>query len=121
MFFTLSDDLCEGGELFSYLVGDDGVKKFDEPLARYFFRQLAAGVAHMHAHKLFHRDIKLENIVLDATYHAKLMDFGLAKRGSDCVCVNPPLPHSLPPGRPCSPSRAPHPIGIHPGGHRLAN
>eukprot|EP00053_Salpingoeca_punica_P010330 m.92973 g.92973 ORF g.92973 m.92973 type:complete len:478 (+) comp15351_c0_seq2:161-1594(+) len=85
MFFVVTADLCEGGELYNYLVFGSGIKKFDEKIARYFFKQLAEGVAHLHRHGIFHRDLKLENIVLDSHYVAKLMDFGHAKHASDCA------------------------------------
>ena len=55
-----------------------------EPVARYIFKQLAHGVSHIHSHGLFHRDLKLENVVLDAKYNAKIMDFGHAKKAADC-------------------------------------
>eukprot|EP00051_Salpingoeca_urceolata_P003654 m.59480 g.59480 ORF g.59480 m.59480 type:complete len:479 (-) comp12987_c0_seq1:146-1582(-) len=84
MFFIVTPDLCEGGELYNYLVFGNGIKKFDEKMARYFFKQLANGVAHMHQNKIFHRDLKLENVVLDSRYVAKIMDFGHAKHASEC-------------------------------------
>ena len=40
MFFLVSQDLCEGGELYNYLVFGSGIKKFEEPIARYFFKQV---------------------------------------------------------------------------------
>lgn len=84
MFFLVSQDLCEGGELYNYLVFGSGIKKFEETIARYFFKQLCEGVAHMHKNGIFHRDLKLENIVLDAHYVAKIMDFGHAKHAAEC-------------------------------------
>ena len=36
------------------------------------------GLEHMHAHGLIHRDIKVENIMLDGAGHVKLIDFGLS-------------------------------------------
>lgn len=35
---------------------------------------------YIHDHKIIHRDIKLQNIVLDASKHCKIIDFGLAKK-----------------------------------------
>ena len=85
LFFVVSSDLCEGGELYNYLVFNGGIRKFDEPIARKVFKQLCEGLAHMHSNKIFHRDLKLENVVLDSHYNAKIMDFGLAKHASGCV------------------------------------
>ena len=47
--------------------------------------QIAEGVAHLHGHGIFHRDLKLENIVLDSHYNLKIMDFGHAKHASECT------------------------------------
>lgn len=44
MFFVVSPDLCEGGELYNYLVFGNGIKKFSEKIARYFFKQVSAGM-----------------------------------------------------------------------------
>ena len=41
-------------------------------------RELAEAVAYMHGRNLMHRDIKSSNVLLDATWHVKLGDFGLA-------------------------------------------
>jgi serine/threonine protein kinase len=51
-----------------------------EPLARYFFVQLAHAVAHCHALRVAHRDLKLANVLLDAGSPpvVKLIDFGLS-------------------------------------------
>ena len=43
------------------------------------------GVQHMHKHGMFHRDLKLENMVLDSHYNLKIMDFGHAKHASECT------------------------------------
>lgn len=88
LFFVVSPDLCEGGELYNYLViegGAGGVRSMDERLARTVFKQLAEGVGHLHSHGIFHRDLKLENVVLDSNFQAKIMDFGHAKLASECV------------------------------------
>ena len=37
------------------------------------------GIAHCHNKKIIHRDIKLENILLDAKGHVKICDFGVSK------------------------------------------
>ena len=41
--------------------------------------QLLQGVAHMHRHGYLHRDIKLENVLMDAGGNAVLGDFGMAR------------------------------------------
>ena len=38
---------------------------------------------YMHSEKIAHRDLKLENILLDDNYDIKIIDFGLSMRYSD--------------------------------------
>jgi hypothetical protein len=45
--------------------------------------QVAAALAHAHAHKIIHRDVKPANIMLNRDGSVKLMDFGLAKPVED--------------------------------------
>lgn len=75
-----------GGELF------DRVKQaghFTEDEARYFFQQLIAGVRYCHRKNVTHRDLKLENTLLDASPAPllKICDFGYCK---DLVRDTPP-------------------------------
>lgn len=81
MFFIMSEDLCEGGELFNYLCPPEPpyVRSFSESTTRRIFRQIASGVAHIHSVGAYHRDLKLENIVVDANFDIKIMDYGSVK------------------------------------------
>jgi serine/threonine-protein kinase len=49
--------------------------------------QIAAGVAKAHAAGIVHRDLKPENILVGDDNHAKVLDFGLAKRPADALLV----------------------------------
>ncbi len=55
-------ELITGGELFDKIVA---AKKFDENLARKYFRQLIDGISYCHQNNIAHRDLKPENLLLD--------------------------------------------------------
>lgn len=91
-------ELVEGGELFDALLREPA-GAFDEACAAELAAQLASALCHLHARGICHRDLKLENILLeDAGEHAssgprlKLTDFGLA-RLTDLPTINT-HPHS---------------------------
>lgn len=50
----------------------------DEGRARVFTRQLISAVEHMHEHKVVHRDLKPDNIMLAADGTLRVIDFGLS-------------------------------------------
>lgn len=56
-------ELCRGGDLF-HMINDRG--PLPEPAARAVFRQLLASVSHCHSLRILHRDLKLENFLLDS-------------------------------------------------------
>ena len=58
---------------------------------------VAATMARMHEANYLHRDLKLENIMLDGNYEAKIADFGLARRERDVhTCGHGTLSHMAP-------------------------
>ena len=63
--------------LYNYLKA----KKYrclEENEAKHLFRQTVEGVAYLHSQNIAHRDIKLENILLDEKQSIKLIDFGFS-------------------------------------------
>ncbi|XP_076817218.1 testis-specific serine/threonine-protein kinase 6-like [Clavelina lepadiformis] len=50
-----------------------------EEQARKWFRQLASALDYLHRHGVAHRDIKIENILIDQDNNIKLCDFGFSK------------------------------------------
>jgi serine/threonine protein kinase len=54
-------------------------KKFSEAKARRIFRQIVSAVDHIHAANVVHRDLKLENLLLDKDQNVLISDFGLGR------------------------------------------
>jgi serine/threonine protein kinase len=78
----LVTELCTGGELFDYLV-ERG--RLLEGEGRRVFGELVVAVGIMHQKGTVHRDLKLENVLLDGECRVKLGDLGFARewtRGS---------------------------------------
>ena len=68
-------ELALGGELFDFIAISG---KFDEPLARYYFKQFMDGLSYCHQAGVSHRDLKPENLLLDNQFMLKIADFGFA-------------------------------------------
>lgn len=68
-------ELALGGELFDF-VANSG--RFEEPAARYYFKQFLEGLDYVHQKGFTHRDLKPENLLLDHQFTLKIADFGFA-------------------------------------------
>ncbi|KAL2906186.1 Serine/threonine-protein kinase SRK2I [Bienertia sinuspersici] len=71
-------EYASGGELFERICN---AGRFNEDEARFFFQQLISGVSYCHAMQVCHRDLKLENTLLDGSPapRLKICDFGYSK------------------------------------------
>ncbi|KAJ2812639.1 hypothetical protein GGI24_006644, partial [Coemansia furcata] len=67
-------EYCPGGDL--YTVIRDG--SMGLPEHECCFKQMCEGIAHLHSMGVCHRDIKAENLLLDASNTVKITDFGVA-------------------------------------------
>ena len=70
-------EFLPGGDLMSLLIKED---TFSESVTRFFMAEAAQAISSVHALGYIHRDIKPDNMLLDARGHLKLTDLGLCKK-----------------------------------------
>jgi serine/threonine protein kinase len=80
---------CRGGDLFGVVLdvaekrqaneAVEGAGGMSEPVARYWFRQLLLGLHHLQSKGICHRDLSLENILVDVN-HCLVIDMGMCLR-----------------------------------------
>lgn len=58
-------------------------RKLEERVARYYFAQILDAIEHLHLNGYCHRDLKIENILLDQNFDLVLTDFGHSVRYRD--------------------------------------
>ncbi|KAI9806521.1 MAG: hypothetical protein M1833_003708 [Piccolia ochrophora] len=68
-------EYASGGELFDYILNQRYLK---DHAARRLFAQLVSGVGYLHKKGIVHRDLKLENLLLDRNRNIIITDFGFA-------------------------------------------
>ena len=83
-------EIAAGGELYDFL---SDRKCLEELEARRVFRQIATAVYYCHKNNICHRDLKLENILLDENGNAKVLSWMKKHINqfntflTNCVCV----------------------------------
>ena len=70
--------LVQGGELFSLLhqASYDGISEKD---AKFYGAGILEGLSHMHRRHILYRDLKPENVLIDAEGYPVIVDFGFGK------------------------------------------
>ena len=65
-----------GGELYKIFQEH---KRFDEAIVKFYAAQIIIAIGKLHEKGIMHRDLKLENIMVDENGYIKIIDYGLAK------------------------------------------
>jgi len=74
-FFIVMEYVC--GDLLSFIRKRN---KLNEPSAKIIFKQIIEGLKYIHKKKIIHRDIKLDNILIDLSNTIKICDFGVSRK-----------------------------------------
>ena len=71
-------ELCHGKSLYHFVKKRKPDQCIPEAEAAPIFRQLVSAVAYMHSLAIVHRDLKLDNVLIDDSNEIKLIDFGFS-------------------------------------------
>lgn len=74
LFFVMP--FVRGGELYRFFKAR---RRFKEKEVKFYAVQIALALGYLHRKGIVHRDLKLENILVDMDGYLKIIDFGLAK------------------------------------------
>ena len=75
-FCIVMEYIC-AGDLLSYIRKRS---KLTEQIAKFIFKQIILSLQYIHNHNIIHRDIKLDNILIDLNNNIKICDFGVSKK-----------------------------------------
>ena len=80
-------EYCEGRDLMDYILTRT---RLTEEESLKFFQQLINALYYLHSQNITHRDIKIDNLLLDRNYDLKLIDFGLSTKYRDDKLLDQP-------------------------------
>ncbi|GAQ89371.1 serine/threonine protein kinase [Klebsormidium nitens] len=70
-------EFVAGGDLFDQL---ERRRRLTEDETRFYGAEIAVALEYMHSKNFLYRDLKIENVMLDASGHVKLTDLGFSRR-----------------------------------------
>ena len=76
-FFMIIMEYINGGNLFTFVKKR---RKLSEKTAKFLFKQIILGIKYIHEQNIVHRDIKLENLLIDLNNNVKICDFGIGRK-----------------------------------------
>ena len=74
-----------GGELYKIFKAK---KRLPEKVVRFYAMQIIMAIGYLHSKGIMHRDLKLENILVDQDGYLKIIDYGLAKALQESAVTN---------------------------------
>ncbi|KAK6089882.1 hypothetical protein P3W45_001085 [Vairimorpha bombi] len=83
--YFLIFEYINGRQLYDVIVDEGYVNEKD---ARRYFRQILSAVDYIHKNSIVHRDMKIENILLDENDNIKIIDFGLSNFYDNKMLLN---------------------------------
>lgn len=83
--FFLIFEYVKGKQLYDVIVNEG---ELEERVAKRYFRQLVSAIDYIHRNAIVHRDLKIENILIDENGNVKLIDFGLSNFYDNKMLLN---------------------------------
>ena len=80
-------EYCEGKEILDYILTKNRLNELE---SLKYFQQLINCLFYLHSQNIAHRDIKIDNMLLDINKDLKLIDFGLSTKYSDDDLLDQP-------------------------------
>jgi len=80
--YTIYTPFDKTGDLISYL---ESSRNLSHEIVVFLFKQILEGVQCMHEHKIYHIDLKLENVMYNDG-DVKIIDFEAAQKAPDRIC-----------------------------------
>eukprot|EP00667_Euglena_gracilis_P007711 EG_transcript_7796 len=71
-------EFCAGGRIFDFEGDQEGMAKDQPERLKKYIVAIANGLDYLHGQRIYHRDLKPDNILTDASDHIKLTDFGVS-------------------------------------------